>query len=465
MDPFAHPGQGYSRRGSSSQNPPGMRSLAGHPMSPSGSTLPSPYLPNPSRSSSFGSSGGGLHLPSPSDALRGPDRFEHSLDLPPLQTIHRSNSPILGRSSNRNRGFTGSSGLPPMLGIGTPDFSPSQAAFGSGNASTVDALTDPYAMSSSRERGRGRAGSLSMNTDDPGQLGSGYSGRPSLAPLRSSTSSSLGALPGLPGLPELPGFPSSGQFGDSATSPFSPTSGEEEGHGPSHTSRNIRKFSKRATFSTAQLNLMEDLWAQTEYPSNEQIEQCAAAAGLQPKQIRTWFGNTRQARLAGTRKEARHAPLPGQPGTSTVPRRARGDTTSIYNQPFASGSGLPPLDSSGFGSLGSLGSYGSGLPPLSLGNIGRSSSGGLPPLPSLDNFGPNASSYRSSGGQGTLFPPLDPLPVSLGGTGGLLPGFPPSQSSGLAAQQGMSSRTRRRSITSYPSMSYDLGLPPPSKRY
>lgn len=98
MDPFAHPGQGYSRRGSSSQNPPGMRSLAGHPMSPSGSTLPSPYLPNPSRSSSFGSSGGGLHLPSPSDALRGPDRFEHSLDLPPLQTIHRSNSPILGRS-------------------------------------------------------------------------------------------------------------------------------------------------------------------------------------------------------------------------------------------------------------------------------------------------------------------------------------------------------------------------------
>lgn len=124
---------------------------------------------------------------------------------------------------------------------------------------------------------RGRSGSLSMDTDGGDQLGSGYPGRPSSGNLRSSTTSSFG---GLPGLPELPGFPASGQYGDGATSPFSPTSGDEDGHGPSHASRNIRKFSKRATFSTAQLGLMEDLWSQTEYPSNDQIERCAAATGL-----------------------------------------------------------------------------------------------------------------------------------------------------------------------------------------
>lgn len=98
MDPFSHPSQGYSRRGSSSQDP-NMRSLASHPSSPGAGGLPPPYLSQSGRSSSFGSSGGGLQrLPSPGDALRGPDRFEHSLDLPPLQSIHRSNSPILGRS-------------------------------------------------------------------------------------------------------------------------------------------------------------------------------------------------------------------------------------------------------------------------------------------------------------------------------------------------------------------------------
>lgn len=164
------------------------------------------------------------------------------------------------------------------------------------------------------------------------------------------------------------------------------------------------------------------------------------------------FGNTRQARLAGTRKEARHAPLPGQPGTGTAPRRSRGDTTSMYHQPFASGSGLSSFDSGGFASIGSMGSMGGGLPPLSLGNIGRSSSGNLPSLSSsgLGGLGyePNSSSFRSSGGQGSLFPPLDPLPMSLGGTGGLLPGFGPNQSSGAGAQQSAANRSRRRSITS-----------------
>lgn len=99
MDPFA-PGRSYSRRTSSSQDP---RTIPGHPLyAPSASsTLPPPSpFGGSGRASSFGSSSGGMHgLPSPSDALRGPDRFEHSLDLPPLQTIPRSNSPILGRSS------------------------------------------------------------------------------------------------------------------------------------------------------------------------------------------------------------------------------------------------------------------------------------------------------------------------------------------------------------------------------
>lgn len=165
------------------------------------------------------------------------------------------------------------------------------------------------------------------------------------------------------------------------------------------------------------------------------------------------FGNTRQARLAGTRREARHAPIPGQPGTGTANRRGRGDTaSSLYRSLGAgsgSGSGPPPLSSFGnFPPLGPL-DPGSGFSSMSSsmgGNYNFPST--LGPLPSIASYyEPNSSGMRSSGGQGPLFPPLDPLPVSLGGTGGLLPGFGPSSSSGQGGGSS-GSRSQRRSTTS-----------------
>lgn len=158
------------------------------------------------------------------------------------------------------------------------------------------------------------------------------------------------------------------------------------------------------------------------------------------------FGNTRQARLAGTRKEARHAPIPGQPGTGTAPRRSRAsDPTSIFNS-AGLGSGLSTFDPSlGYSSLSPLASSSRGGFPLPL-----SSSGGLSTLQSLSSMSPigpepTATSFRSSGGQGSLFPPLDPLPLSMGGTGGLIPGL---DQLGAYSGQPSSQRSRRRSIVS-----------------
>lgn len=48
----------------------------------------------------------------------------------------------------------------------------------------------------------------------------------------------------------------------------------------SHASRGLRKFSKRTTFSHHQLQLMENLWAKTEYPSVDEVDKCAEEAGL-----------------------------------------------------------------------------------------------------------------------------------------------------------------------------------------
>lgn len=99
MDPFA-PGRSYGRRSSSGPLDP--RHTPGHPLyAPAASGAggyPSP-LPSSFGSSGLGRSSGLTRLPSPGDALRGPDRFERSLELPPLQNIPRSTSPILGRSS------------------------------------------------------------------------------------------------------------------------------------------------------------------------------------------------------------------------------------------------------------------------------------------------------------------------------------------------------------------------------
>jgi hypothetical protein len=94
MEPFGGSGRRSSSYGSSSDyNDPSSqqnqsRSLAGHPLH---MPQPSNMLPSPF--------GGPQRLPSPGDALRGPDRFEHSLDLPPLHGIPRSHSPILPRGS------------------------------------------------------------------------------------------------------------------------------------------------------------------------------------------------------------------------------------------------------------------------------------------------------------------------------------------------------------------------------
>lgn len=194
------------------------------------------------------------------------------------------------------------------------------------------------------------------------------------------------------------------------------------------------------------------------------------------------FGNTRQARLAGTRREARHAPIPGQPGTGTATRRARGETTSMYPS-LGSGSGMSPLG------------FSSGCPPVpsSLSGLSLSPGGGLGPLPSIASYyGPSSAGPQRSGEQGFSFPPLDPLPGSLGGSGSLLPGFGPSSGSGLNGLSSAGQRARRRSTTSYvtaltflccstrrqsrpsltlpgvfsyPSMNFDHGLPPLSKRY
>lgn len=131
-------------------------------------------------------------------------------------------------------------------------------------------------------RGRSRSGSLSMDTDQPDQFSSMYPNRPSSGGLGPSSGSSFGQLSSLP---PLSSFPGTGQLGSgglpsASTTPFSPSSTEDGELGPSHASRNIRKFSKRATFSHSQLGIMEDLWSQTEYPSNDQIEACAESTGL-----------------------------------------------------------------------------------------------------------------------------------------------------------------------------------------
>ncbi|CAD6581487.1 MAG: hypothetical protein CYPHOPRED_001588 [Cyphobasidiales sp. Tagirdzhanova-0007] len=131
----------------------------------------------------------------------------------------------------------------------------------------------------------------------------------------------------------------------------------------SHASRGLRRFAKRATFSQAQLAIMEEMWNQGEYPSVEQVDQCAKETGLTTKQVRTWFGNTRQARLAGTRKEARHAGIPGHTGTSIIPPRGR-DTLVGPNTTSSSFSALslssPPSSGRNLGRIGGLSMF----PPL-----------------------------------------------------------------------------------------------------
>lgn len=161
---------------------------------------------------------------------------------------------------------------------------------------------------------RARSNSIGMDTDDgtSGRLTGGVpshfdplppinSGHLGMSPNSRSSMLREGSLPTLPGLGNytgLPGssnnplgrsLPNSGGSGlgssssSSSSSPFSPADSEPyPGFDPqaSHASRGIRKFSKRATFSQAQLDIMEDLWAKTEYPSIDQIDRCAEATGL-----------------------------------------------------------------------------------------------------------------------------------------------------------------------------------------
>jgi hypothetical protein len=157
------------------------------------------------------------------------------------------------------------------------------------------------------------------------------SGLPALPPLdRSSPFSGRSSLPSLSSSLSTPPIRPASVMPPSSGGLESNFSGDEEYR--SHTSRGVRKYTIRTTFSNAQLEVMEKLWRQTEYPNLDQLDACAAAAGLSSKQVRTWFGNTRQARLAGTRREARNAGIPGVPGSGIPLRGLNESSLSTLNQ-------------------------------------------------------------------------------------------------------------------------------------
>ena len=232
------------------------------------------------------------------------------------------------------------------------------------------------------------------------------SGLPALPPLDLSSSPFSGSS-------RLSAYPDSSPMQRPA-SVMAPLSGGfdgnfsgDDGEPRSHSSKGMRKVTRRTTFSTAQLEVMERLWKQTEYPNLDQLDVCAAAAGLTSKQVRTWFGNTRQARLAGTRREARNAGIPGVPGSGLPMRGLNEHSLSTLNQlppsrvpfiatPEPSYATLPPR--LGGSTPYSLSSSSSGSSRTSMGASGddyfkipRSPYGAAPPLPSL----PSSSGSRS----------------------------------------------------------------------
>lgn len=180
--------------------------------------------------------------------------------------------------------FLSTADLPPLPSLGSglgSSLGPGGRYTGS---STADALIDPFTAPAPRLRRRAsRTGGFGMDTEEPVQHGSMTSRRPGSGGMQSS--SSLGPLPSLSELPTFSTSSSlaSSSLGGALSSPSGdnyPSIGGEGELGPSHASRHLRKPARRATFSQAQLNIMEDLWSQTEYPSNDQIEACASATGL-----------------------------------------------------------------------------------------------------------------------------------------------------------------------------------------
>lgn len=136
--------------------------------------------------------------------------------------------------------------------------------------SSMDLPPLPPLGSIGRPSSRARRSSMNL---DATSLDSGLRPR-----SHSASGDDFSELPPLPPLEPLPPLNLPGAF-ESPTSPISQTS---------HTSKGLRNFAKRTTFSNAQLQLMEDLWAETEYPSLQQVDLCAEMAGLKSKQIRTW---------------------------------------------------------------------------------------------------------------------------------------------------------------------------------
>lgn len=180
---------------------------------------------------------------------------------------------------------------------------PGLASYGSSNGTTFDSgsghgMTPLPPMPTPRSR----SNSFSMQLDNRHSISGGLPNLPPLPPLSSSKGCLSGRFPDLPSLPPsfgsspakpAPGFPA---LPLSPASPLlglcrTPTASADAPAEPSrsHQSKGIRRFTKRTTFSTAQIDLMEEVWRITEYPSVEQIDLCAEKAGLLPKQVRTWW--------------------------------------------------------------------------------------------------------------------------------------------------------------------------------
>lgn len=237
----------------------------------------SPYMGtrNPAPSPSYSSSGYGFDSP------------YGSTQLPPLRNIPRPSSPLLSpRQRTSTLGSSGSLGHSygkPNLCAYAQSFDlclhlpepPSLGSLSLGSSSGLYGESSLHRPSTSRSRSTHSDVFSSLGPSDLGMSRSysdpdGFSLGPQTASLAGPTRTRG----------------SSSSFAGGTLSALSPPLTSTGGN--SHASRGIRKFSKRTTFSPAQLNEMESLWSQTEYPSIEQIDECAKKGDLSPKQVRTW---------------------------------------------------------------------------------------------------------------------------------------------------------------------------------
>ena len=175
-----------------------------------------------------------------------------------------ASSQSYSQSSESARYSADMSFLSPMPG----PFSSSRSGSGSGNGS---------------HSRRGSLPGMDLDLDLPPSSSSGS--RPSYIAFTSRASMHFPSS--LPILPPLSLEQDQDRAPDSPLHLSSPSDGTGTPMG-SHASRGLRRFAKRATFSQAQLAIMEEMWNQGEYPSVEQVDQCAKETGLTTKQVRTW---------------------------------------------------------------------------------------------------------------------------------------------------------------------------------